>query len=185
MASTTVSPASDSSSPRSYSKTTRAHYDAHRHSEMMTAARAPDKARRLHFRVARTSPDTLLEDEKARLGVFLTSAAPSKVMTSGGVSCIYIVHEREASDEDRDEDEREEWEITEDQKESMLREWNACGEVRDLSYVHKLARKYSVLSGKWMLFLTSDKVDEVWGMVARAVMEKQLGPHVTAKVTSS
>ena len=173
MASATASPARDSIDPNSYSET-------------VTAARASDDGHWIHFSVARPSPDTLLEDERARLGVFLTRAAPSKVKTSDGVGWISIVHERAASDEERDDDKTEEWEVTEGQKESMLRDWNSCGEVRDLSYVHKLARKYSVLSGKWMLFLTSDKVDEVWGMVARAVMEKQLGPHVTsAKVSKS
>ena len=48
--------------------------------------------------------------------------------------------------------------------------------------VQKLARKYSVLSAKWMLFVTSEKVDKVWGMIARAVIEKQLGPLVTGVV---
>ena len=99
---------------------------------MMTATRAPYNFHRLRFRVARPSPDTLLEDERARLRVFLTRAAPSKVKTSDGVSWISIGHERAASDEESDDDTEEE-EATEDPEESMLRDWNSCGEVRDLS----------------------------------------------------
>ena len=50
--------------------------------------------------------------------------------------------------------------------------------------VHELAKKYSVLSGKWMLFVTTDMVDEVWSKIAKAVLKKQLGPHVnSAKVS--
>ena len=108
MASTKVSPASDSSGSSSYSET--AHYDAHSHSEMMIAARAPEKAPWQRFRVARPSPGTLVEVERARLGVFLTQYPPSKVKTSDKVICIY-------SNEDRDYDERAEWDQW-DQKES-------------------------------------------------------------------
>ena len=133
MASATASPATDSSGQSSNSMTARAHYDANSHSKMMTAARAPEKARRLRFKVARPSPDTLLEDERARLEAFLTRAAPSRVKTSDGVSWIFIVHERAASVEESDDEDKEEWEVTDDLKESISRDWNSGGGVRDLS----------------------------------------------------
>ena len=166
MASDTASPATDSSSPSHYS----------------TAASTSDNANWLVFRVARPSPDTLMEDERARLEAFLTRAAPSKVKTADGIDWIAIVHEKASNSEDITDDETEARKATED---SMLMDWNSGCEVRDPSQVHELARKYGVLSGKWMLFMTSDKVDKLWGKIARAVKEKQLGPHVTsAKVRS-
>ena len=164
MASDTASPATGSSSLNNYSKT-------------VTSAIAGDNTKWLVFRVARPSPDTLMEDERARLEAFLTRAAPSKVKTADGICWISIGHEKASNSEDITDDDTEDREATED---SMLRDWNSGCEVRDLSQVHELARKYGVLSGKWMLFMTSDKVDKLWGKIARAVMEKQLGPHVTS-----
>ena len=125
----------------------------------MTAARASDDGHWIHFRVARPSLDSLLEDERARLGVFLTRAAPSKVKTSDGVGWISIVHERAASDEERDDDKTEEWEVTEGQKESMLRDWNSCGEITDCCLLHRLPPAQRLQRGPgWR---NSDKED--WG----------------------
>ena len=33
--------------------------------------------------------------------------------------------------------------------------------------IQKLAKKYGILCGKWMLFAPSDKIDEMWGTVAK------------------
>ncbi|PYH41963.1 DUF1917-domain-containing protein [Aspergillus saccharolyticus JOP 1030-1] len=38
-----------------------------------------------------------------------------------------------------------------------------------------LARQTGVVSGKWMLFITADRVDEVWAVVAEATVRGELG----------
>ncbi|OJJ72095.1 hypothetical protein ASPBRDRAFT_55328 [Aspergillus brasiliensis CBS 101740] len=38
-----------------------------------------------------------------------------------------------------------------------------------------LAKQTNVVSGKWMLFVSSEKVDEVWGVVAEATAKGELG----------
>ncbi|KAJ5192548.1 Protein of unknown function DUF1917 [Penicillium cf. viridicatum] len=45
-----------------------------------------------------------------------------------------------------------------------------------------LARETGVTSGKWMLFPTADRVDELWGVVVRAMEKGELGD--TAKVAT-
>lgn len=45
-----------------------------------------------------------------------------------------------------------------------------------------LAKKFSVTNGKWMLFPTPKKVDEIWATVARGTLEGRLGS--TAKVAT-
>ncbi|OOF96740.1 hypothetical protein ASPCADRAFT_129812 [Aspergillus carbonarius ITEM 5010] len=41
--------------------------------------------------------------------------------------------------------------------------------------IFAIARETNIVSGKWMLFVTPDRVDEVWGVVAEATARGQLG----------
>jgi len=50
-------------------------------------------------------------------------------------------------------------------------------------FIIELAKKYHILSGKWMLFPNKQQVDELWAKVARAVSQGLLGP--VAKVAPS
>ncbi|KAL4897737.1 hypothetical protein BDV59DRAFT_168460 [Aspergillus ambiguus] len=48
--------------------------------------------------------------------------------------------------------------------------------------IFALARETGVISGKWMMFLTSDRVDEYWAAVAEATAKGELG--IAAKVAT-
>ena len=41
--------------------------------------------------------------------------------------------------------------------------------------IYSAAREKGIKSGKWMLFNSADKIDEVWAKVANAVAEAELG----------
>ena len=41
--------------------------------------------------------------------------------------------------------------------------------------IRNIARDKGIKSGKWMLFVSVDKVNEIWGLVANAVAEGELG----------
>ncbi|PYH39175.1 DUF1917 domain-containing protein [Aspergillus neoniger CBS 115656] len=41
--------------------------------------------------------------------------------------------------------------------------------------IFALAKKTNVVSGKWLLFVSAEKVDEVWGVVAEATAKGELG----------
>ena len=61
--------------------------------------------------------------------------------------------------------------------------WNQLCHQRQASQseLDRLARKFSVLSGKWLVFATSDKVDNVWARIVKATLAGTLG--TAAKVS--
>ena len=50
-----------------------------------------------------------------------------------------------------------------------------------LSEVDKLAEDFSVLSGKWLVFISSDEVDELWKQIVKSTLAGTLGTR--AKVS--
>jgi len=57
-----------------------------------------------------------------------------------------------------------------------------CAErLASLSEVDKLANQFNVLSGKWPVFVTSDKVDNLWGRIVKSTLAGTLG--TSAKVS--
>ena len=56
----------------------------------------------------------------------------------------------------------------------------AEGPVR-LSHVDKLAEEFNVLSGKWLVFVPTDRVDALWGRIVKATLAGTMGS--SAKVS--
>jgi hypothetical protein len=61
--------------------------------------------------------------------------------------------------------------------------WNKiCAEGRStISEVDKLAEQFNFLSGKWLVFASRDKVDNLWGRVAESTLAGTLGNSATGK----
>jgi hypothetical protein len=51
-----------------------------------------------------------------------------------------------------------------------------------LSAVDKLAEDFNILTGKWLVFVASDKVDNLWGQIVKSTLAGTLG--ISAKVTA-
>eukprot|EP00474_Spongospora_subterranea_P011371 CRZ11829.1 hypothetical protein [Spongospora subterranea] len=64
----------------------------------------------------------------------------------------------------------------------LMAEWNHLDSIGACTQqmLNKLAEKYNVVSGKWMIYLKSFEVDEGWNRIARAVTSGDVG--VAAKV---
>jgi hypothetical protein len=62
--------------------------------------------------------------------------------------------------------------------------WNKiCAEGQPtLSALDKLAEDFNILTGKWLLFVPSDKVDHLWGQIVKSTLAGTLG--IKAKVSS-
>jgi hypothetical protein len=51
-----------------------------------------------------------------------------------------------------------------------------CAEgLPTLSEVDQLAEQFNVLSGKWLVFVTPDKVDSLWGRIVKSTLAGTLG----------
>jgi hypothetical protein len=44
-----------------------------------------------------------------------------------------------------------------------------------MSEVDKLAKEFNVLSGKWLVFVSSDKVDNLWGRIVKSTLAGTIG----------
>lgn len=70
---------------------------------------------------------------------------------------------------------------------TMVLEWQwLCDQGQaSTDALHYLARKYNVLTGKWMVFGPTKNIDSVWRAIARAVAAKRLGPIAKVSPVSS
>ena len=51
-----------------------------------------------------------------------------------------------------------------------------------MSEVDKLAEQFNILSGKWLVFVSSDKVDNLWGRIVKSILAGTIGN--SAKVST-
>lgn len=67
---------------------------------------------------------------------------------------------------------------------TLSSEWQKiCAEgLSTLLEVDKLAEQFNVLSGKWLVFILSDEVDNLWGRVVKSTLAGTLG--ISAKVST-
>ena len=67
--------------------------------------------------------------------------------------------------------------------EALSAAWDQLCDQRQASRseLDKLAEKFNVISGKWLVFATSDKVDNVWARIVKATLAGTLG--TAAKVS--
>jgi Domain of unknown function (DUF1917) len=66
---------------------------------------------------------------------------------------------------------------------SLSSAWDKiCAEGKPtLAEVDNLAEQFNVLSGKWLVFVSSDEVDSLWGRIVKATLAGTLG--TSAKVS--
>ena len=97
--------------------------------------------------------------------VFLNSWLPSKTLSTQ-VAWICVNNPRSAKFEDKSLD-----------LDALSSAWdNICTEgLSTLSEVDKLAKQFNVLSGKWLVFVSSDKVDNLWGRIVKSTLAGTIG----------
>ncbi|CAF1375952.1 unnamed protein product [Didymodactylos carnosus] len=100
--------------------------------------------------------------DPSRIEQFLVEMAPSKINDSMGFKWISVYNPSKA----------ENYEIP---NVSALRQEYQQLRQLNLFQIERLARKYNVLSGKWMCFVPTSHVDYVWSCIARAVVQGRLG----------
>jgi len=68
----------------------------------------------------------------------------------------------------------------------LITEWNNTPEFqKDSATARRLAEKYQYVSGKWMVFSRTDKVDTNWSMIAIALVQGELGSCAKVNPTQS
>ena len=104
--------------------------------------------------------------------VFLESWPPSKT-PSTQVAWICVRNPRSANSDDKSPLDRV----------ALSSAWDKiCAEgLCTLSEVDKLAEQFNVLSGKWLVFVSSDKVDNIWGRIVKSTLAGTIG--TSAKVS--
>jgi Domain of unknown function (DUF1917) len=97
---------------------------------------------------------------------------PSKTLNHQS-SWIYVFNPRSTESEDESPD-----------LNALPYAWHAiCLEGRStLAEVDNLAEHFNVLTGKWLVYVSSDKVDNLWGRIVQSTLAGTLG--ISAKVST-
>ena len=101
--------------------------------------------------------------------VFLDSWLPSKTLHTQ-VAWLSVHNPRSAKSEDKSSFQH-----------SLSSEWSKiCAEGRStLSEVDKLAEQFDILSGKWLVFVSPDEVDNLWGQIVESTLAGTIGSSAT------
>ena len=108
--------------------------------------------------------------EDGDLSEWLEKNKPSEVRRSEGVGWIAVITDDSIQEKKK-----------ECQKE-LKEAWEAVVANTDqinTSKVKKLAKQFGVTGGKWIFHVTTDRVDVVWGRVAKAWKDGKLGPNIS------
>ncbi|XP_070549614.1 UPF0696 protein C11orf68-like [Ptychodera flava] len=103
---------------------------------------------------------------------FTSASRPSQIHSSQAIQWITVANPYKVGNE------------SEADREGLLEAWmelQSSGEVINSAKVSALAAQYSYTVGKWMLFPSPAKVDDLWCKVAKATHEGNLG--ISAKVS--
>ncbi|CAF1588014.1 unnamed protein product [Didymodactylos carnosus] len=109
--------------------------------------------------------------DNSKIDQFLIDMTPSKINRSTG--CAWISVHNQSKEKN----------FGTSNIDGLCQEYKLLGKQLSVSRMEHLARKYNVLSGKWMCFVRTSQVDNVWSCIAKAIVLGQLG--ALAKVQSS
>ena len=107
------------------------------------------------------------EEVNSSLEVFLTNNAPSKI-TKQQTAWIRVFKKNE----------KEEDTYSPKSVGNLLEEWRSTPD-KDLAKIHNMAEKYQMTTGKWMIFVPTSGVDEIWGLIVKGLAGGFLGDHVS------
>ena len=130
------------------------------------------------------------EDVNTSLEVFLSNNAPSKI-TKQQTPWIRVFKDNEEKDKDTYGPEavgniKDDWRSMPDKDKNLakigiLQDWRSIPDKdKDPAKIHGLAKKYQMTTGKWMIFVSTERVDEVWGQIVKGLAGGFLGDHVSS-----
>jgi hypothetical protein len=98
---------------------------------------------------------------------FLDTWLPSKTLNTQ-VAWICVHNRRSAKSEDKS---------PHPDLDALSFAWDKiCAEgLPTISDVDKLAKEFNLLSGKWLVFVSSDKVDNIWGRIVKSTLAGTIG----------
>ena len=112
-------------------------------------------------------PSATSDEVNSSLEVFLSDNAPSKI-TKQQTPWIRVFKINEEKEEDS---------YGREAVGNIIEDWRSMAD-KDLAKIHNMAEKYQMTTGKWMIFVPTGGVDEIWGQIVRGLAEGLLGDHV-------
>ena len=107
------------------------------------------------------------EEVNSSLEVFLSNNAPSKI-TKKQTPWIRVFKNNEEKEEDT---------YGPEAVGNIIKDWRSMPD-KDVAKIHNLAEKYQMTTGKWMIFVPTAGVDEVWGQIVKGLAGGLLSDHV-------